>query len=177
MLLLKGITAKLFKGAIFICSDMHAIPGVPIEVALTEIQNRICHFKVAFHWISLSWISLALERLESNHIALPSYNSFSLGRAFALPCFMGTWCQPTQSKVDHFGRGTNLELKLKVRNSGKAPSNMKRPLCLTNVPSLLPFPFKEENTTYFLRRERFRWNFATDTKHKYTPYCSDAFQF
>lgn len=38
----------------FISSDMHAIPKVPIQVALIEIKNRICHWEVAFHWISLS---------------------------------------------------------------------------------------------------------------------------
>lgn len=51
MLFLKGITAKLFKRAIFIDTDMHAIPKVPIRVALTEIWNRICALNVAFHWI------------------------------------------------------------------------------------------------------------------------------
>lgn len=70
MLFLKEMTAKLFKGAIFICSDTHAILKVTTYVALIEIQNRICDLKVAFHWTTLSWISLALERLESNHIAL-----------------------------------------------------------------------------------------------------------
>lgn len=53
MLFLKGITTKLFKGAIFMCSDMHAIPEVPIQVALIEIQNRICPLKVVFTGFSL----------------------------------------------------------------------------------------------------------------------------
>lgn len=46
--------------------------------------------------------------------------------------------------------------KLGAVTEGKAPSNMKKLLSLANIPLLLSFPFKEENTTYFVRRERFR---------------------
>lgn len=55
MFFLKELTAKPIKGPTFISSDMHAIPKVPVQVALIEIKKRICHWEVAFHWISLSF--------------------------------------------------------------------------------------------------------------------------
>lgn len=54
MFFLKENRAKPIKGPTFISSDMHANPKVPIQVALIEIKNEICHWEVAFHWISLS---------------------------------------------------------------------------------------------------------------------------
>lgn len=65
MFLFKETIGKPTKGPIGISSDVYATPKVPIQLALIEIKNSICHLDAAFHWISLSQIPLPLMSLES----------------------------------------------------------------------------------------------------------------